>query len=178
MGFTTVVQKCSKNPPAPPCMDTECKYVSCIFACSSSSFSSGEKMDPTVESYPRRDERAEKGRVAQASKCSHTHFLPFGEFLPDSKKTVLRPSITVQFSAFYSHSRATKKCIIRSSPEVTGSVGTASINCKEGCSGLSTWKYQFSYDHWSQATLSSASTWMGDSGSSVAWVLLLTIKVG
>ena len=46
-----------------------------------------------------------------------------------------------------------------------------------GRSGLSTWKYQFSYDHWSQATLSSVSTWMGDC-SSVAWVLLLTLKVG
>ena len=29
-------------------------------------------------------------------------------------------------------------------------------------SGLLTWKYQFSYYHWSQATLSSVSTWMGD----------------
>ena len=46
-----------------------------------------------------------------------------------------------------------------------------------GRSGLSTWKHQFSYDHWSQATLSSDSTWMGDC-SSVAWVLLLTLKVG
>ena len=43
-----------------------------------------------------------------------------------------------------------------------------------GSSGLSTWKYQFSYDHWSRATLSSVSTtWMGDC-SSVAWMLLLT----
>ena len=33
------------------------------------------------------------------------------------------------------------------------------------------------YDHWSQATLSSVSTWMGDC-SSIAWVLLLTLKVG
>ena len=46
-----------------------------------------------------------------------------------------------------------------------------------GRSGLSTWKYQFSYDHWSQATLSSVSTWMGLC-LSVAWVLLLTLKVG
>ena len=46
-----------------------------------------------------------------------------------------------------------------------------------GRSGLSTWKYQFSYDHWSKATLSSVSTWMGHC-SSVAWVLLLTLKVG
>ena len=46
-----------------------------------------------------------------------------------------------------------------------------------GRSGLSTWKYQFSYDHWSQATSSSVSTWMGHC-SSVAWVLLLTLKVG
>ena len=46
-----------------------------------------------------------------------------------------------------------------------------------GRSGLSTWKYQFSYNHWSQATLSSVSTWMG-SCSSVVWVLLLTLKVG
>ena len=46
-----------------------------------------------------------------------------------------------------------------------------------GRSGLSTWKYQFSYDHWSPATLGSVSTWMGDC-SSVAWVLLLTLKVG
>ena len=44
-------------------------------------------------------------------------------------------------------------------------------------SGLSTWKYQFSYDHWSQATLSSVSTWMGNCASD-AWVLLLTLKVG
>ena len=52
------------------------------------------------------------------------------------------------------------------------------INTRIGRSGLSTWKYQFSYDHWSQATLSSVSgTWMGDC-SSVAWVLLLTLKVG
>ena len=41
---------------------------------------------------------------------------------------------------------------------------------------LINWKCQFSYDHWSQATLSSVSTWMGDC-SSVAWVLLLTLKV-
>ena len=46
-----------------------------------------------------------------------------------------------------------------------------------GSSGLSTWNYQFSYDHWSQATLSLVSTWMGNC-SSVAWVLLLTLKVG
>ena len=51
------------------------------------------------------------------------------------------------------------------------------INPVTGRSGLSTWKYQFSYDHWSQATLSSVSTWMGDC-SSVAWGLLLTHKVG
>ena len=30
-----------------------------------------------------------------------------------------------------------------------------------GGSGLSIWKYEFSYDHWSQAMLSSLSTWMG-----------------
>ena len=36
----------------------------------------------------------------------------------------------------------------------------------------------FSCNHWSQATLSSVSTWMGDSRSSVAWVLLLNLKVG
>ena len=47
-----------------------------------------------------------------------------------------------------------------------------------GRSGLSTWKYQFSYDYWSQATLSLVSAWMRDSRSSVAWVLLLTLKVG
>ena len=47
----------------------------------------------------------------------------------------------------------------------------------EGQSGLSTWKYQFSYDHWSEAMLSLVSTWIGDSRSSVAWVLLLTLKV-
>ena len=46
-----------------------------------------------------------------------------------------------------------------------------------GRSGLSTWKYQFSYNHWSQTTLSLVSTWMGDC-SSLAWVLLLTLKVG
>ena len=44
------------------------------------------------------------------------------------------------------------------------------------CSDLSTWEYQFSYAYWSQATLSSVSTWMGDSYSSVAWVLLITLK--
>ena len=50
------------------------------------------------------------------------------------------------------------------------------INCSTwGRSGLSTWKYQFSYNHWSQATLSSVSTWMGNC-SSVAWALLLTLK--
>ena len=27
-----------------------------------------------------------------------------------------------------------------------------------GCSDISPWKYQFSYNHWSQATLSSVST--------------------
>ena len=31
-----------------------------------------------------------------------------------------------------------------------------------GRSSVSTWKYQFLYDHWSQAMLSSVSTWMGD----------------
>ena len=46
-----------------------------------------------------------------------------------------------------------------------------------GSSGLSTWKYQFLYDHWGQATLSLVSTWMGDY-SNDAWVLLLTLKVG
>ena len=35
-----------------------------------------------------------------------------------------------------------------------------------GHSGLSTWKYKFSYDHWSQAMLSSVSTWMGDCSKS------------
>ena len=50
-------------------------------------------------------------------------------------------------------------------------------NGPAGRSGLSTWKYQFSYDHWSQATLSLVSTWMGDC-SSVVWVLLLSLKVG
>ena len=54
-----------------------------------------------------------------------------------------------------------------------GSVQT----CPLRRSGLSTWKSQFSYDHWSQATLSSVSAWMWDSGSSVAWVLPLTLKV-
>ena len=49
------------------------------------------------------------------------------------------------------------------------------INLKS--SGLSTWKYVWSYDHWSQATLSLVSTWMR-CYSSVAWVLLLTLKVG
>ena len=34
-----------------------------------------------------------------------------------------------------------------------------------GRSGLSTWKYQFSYDHCSQATLSLVSTWMGHCSS-------------
>ena len=45
-----------------------------------------------------------------------------------------------------------------------------------GCSGLSAWKYQFLYNHWSQAMLFSVSTLMGDSGSSVVWVLLLTFE--
>ena len=45
-----------------------------------------------------------------------------------------------------------------------------------GRSDLLTWKYQFSYDHWSQAMLSSVSTWMGDC-SSVARVLLLTLDL-
>ena len=31
-----------------------------------------------------------------------------------------------------------------------------------GRSSLSTWKYQFLCNHWSQATLSSVSTWIGD----------------
>ena len=35
-------------------------------------------------------------------------------------------------------------------------------------SGLSTWEYQFLYDHWSQAMLSSVSTWMGDCSSVAA----------
>ena len=43
-----------------------------------------------------------------------------------------------------------------------------------GRSDLSTWKYQFLYDHWSQATLSSVSTCMGDC-SRFVWVLLLTL---
>ena len=34
-----------------------------------------------------------------------------------------------------------------------------------GRSGLSTWIYQFSYDHLSQATLSSVSAWMGNCSS-------------
>ena len=53
--------------------------------------------------------------------------------------------------------------------------GHVAIKLYVGRSDLSTWKYQFSYDHWSQATLISVSTWMGDC-SSVAWVLLLTLK--
>ena len=51
----------------------------------------------------------------------------------------------------------------------------AQIKFQIGHSGLSTWKYQFSYNHWSQATLSLVSTWMGDC-SSVTWVLLLTLN--
>ena len=51
------------------------------------------------------------------------------------------------------------------------------IDITERRSGLSTWKYQFSYDHWSQAMLCSVSTWMRNC-SSVAWVLKLTLKVG
>ena len=43
--------------------------------------------------------------------------------------------------------------------------------------GLSIWKYQFLVNYWSQAMLSTVSTWVGDC-SSVAWVLLLTLKVG
>ena len=35
-------------------------------------------------------------------------------------------------------------------------------------SDLSTWKYQFSYNYWRQATLSSVSTWMGDCSSVAA----------
>ena len=38
------------------------------------------------------------------------------------------------------------------------------------------WKYQFPYDHWSQAMFISVSTWMGDF-SSIVWVLLLTLKI-
>ena len=41
------------------------------------------------------------------------------------------------------------------------------------CAHYSAWKYQFSNNHWSQATLILVSTWMGDC-SSVVWVLLLT----
>ena len=37
-------------------------------------------------------------------------------------------------------------------------------------SGLSTWKCQFSYNHWSQATLSLVSVWMGDY-LIIAWVI-------
>ena len=48
-------------------------------------------------------------------------------------------------------------------------------NLHIGRSSLSTWKYQFSYNHWSQAMLSSDSTWMGDCWS-VVWLLLLTLK--
>ena len=47
----------------------------------------------------------------------------------------------------------------------------------EGHSGLSTWKYQFSYDHRGQATLSSVSTWIGDFHSSAFRVQLLTLRV-
>ena len=42
----------------------------------------------------------------------------------------------------------------------------------------SPWKYQFSRDRWSQAMLSSVSTWIGDFCSSVVWLLLLTLKIG
>ena len=49
------------------------------------------------------------------------------------------------------------------------------MNYTSGRSGLSTWKYHFSYDHWSQAMLSSVSSWMGHC-SSVARGLLLTLK--
>ena len=45
-------------------------------------------------------------------------------------------------------------------------------------SGLSTWKYQFSCDHWSKAMLNSINTWNGEFDSSAVWVLLLTLKVG
>ena len=47
---------------------------------------------------------------------------------------------------------------------------------KLGRSNLSTWIYQFSYNQWSQAMLRLVSTWMED-GSSVVWVLLLSLKV-
>ena len=46
-----------------------------------------------------------------------------------------------------------------------------------GRSGLITWKYQFSYNHWIKQCCGLVSTWMGNC-SSVAWVLLLTLKVG
>ena len=31
-----------------------------------------------------------------------------------------------------------------------------------GCKGLSAWKHQFSFDHWSQAMMNMDSTWMGE----------------
>ena len=57
-------------------------------------------------------------------------------------------------------------------PEIT--MQTDNIGNEAGHSDLSTMKYQFSYDHWNQATLSLVSTWMGDC-SRDAWVLLLTL---
>ena len=38
-------------------------------------------------------------------------------------------------------------------------------------------KKQFSHNHWSQAMLNLVTSWMGDC-SSVAWVMLLTLRVG
>ena len=43
---------------------------------------------------------------------------------------------------------------------------------------VSSWKYQFLYDQSSRVTLISVTTWMGDSCSTVVWMLLLTLRVG
>ena len=58
-----------------------------------------------------------------------------------------------------------------------GSLDNKSIHDFHPQQKLSTWKYQLSYDHSSQAASNSVSSYMGD-GSSFAWVLLLTLKVG
>ena len=52
--------------------------------------------------------------------------------------------------------------------KMKNNTGTITTITRTGRSGLSTWKYQFSYNHWSQATLSLVSTWMGDCSSVAA----------
>ena len=62
--------------------------------------------------------------------------------------------------------KCTKKLCWSLSPNWQDDENFRDIDYKDRRSHLSTWKYQFSYDHWGQATLRSVCTWMGD-GSSV-----------